>query len=63
MNYQIKSDELQFMIVSNEWIRRKSKNHNAKEKLFYKIPLYYHKIIIPIDLTLEETSDSFPLRS
>jgi hypothetical protein len=51
------------MIVSNEWIRRNSKNNNGKDKLFYKIPLFYHKIIIPIDFSLEETSDSFPLRS
>jgi hypothetical protein len=44
-------------------LSRNSKNNNAKDKLFYKIPLFYHKITIPIDLTSEETSDSFPLRS
>ncbi len=47
INSLIKNDELQLMIVLNEWIRCNSKNNNAKDKLFYKIPLFYHKIIIP----------------
>ncbi len=51
------------MIVLNEWIRRKSKNNNAKDKLFLE-----NTIILPQNYNSdrfdsEEISESFPLRS